>query len=47
MKANKNFSEKMNTGADAYIVPVVRVVEVRVEKGYAVSDPGGQTDPWQ
>lgn len=29
-----------------YEAPQVEVLEVQVEKGFAVSDPTGEIDPW-
>lgn len=29
-----------------YETPQVEVLEVQVEKGFAVSDPTGEIDPW-
>lgn len=30
-----------------YEAPQVEVLEVQVEKGFAVSDPTGEIDPWE
>lgn len=32
---------------EAYEAPQVRVIEVEVEKGFAVSPPTGTTDDWE
>lgn len=30
-----------------YDAPQVEIIEVQVEKGFAVSDPTGEIDPWK
>lgn len=30
----------------AYEAPQIEIIEVAVEKGFAASDPYGETDPW-
>lgn len=30
----------------AYEAPQVEIIEIVVEKGFAASDPYGETDPW-
>lgn len=32
---------------EKYEAPKVEIIEVEVEKGFAVSDPTGETDPWE
>ena len=43
------FNEKMSVqNKMVYVTPIVEVIEVEVEKGFAMSDPYGSADdfPW-
>lgn len=31
----------------AYETPLVEIIEVEVEKGFASSNPDGEVDPWE
>lgn len=41
-----NITKEM-LAVSTYESPEVEVIEVQVEKGFALSDPTGEIDPWE
>ena len=37
----------VNDNRQPYEAPRIEVIEIEVEKGFAVSDPSGTTDDWE
>ena len=46
-KIIKDKKNELHETKEIYVAPVVKVIEVAVENGFAVSDGGAGTDRWQ